>query len=126
VTSQENWDVIKKEKVWGVSERSRHKMEKVNVGDFLVFYVKKQGIAGIFKAVSKPFEDNRKLFETRNEKEVYPVRVRLEILVLPKKIIPLERLSKKLTFVSRGHWALQIAMREISKDEYEIIRMMLS
>jgi len=126
VTSQENWDVIKGKKIWGVSKRYRRKMEKVNVGDFLAFYVKKQGIAGIFKVVSKPFEDNKELFEAKKEEEAFPLRVKLDILVLPKEVIPFETLAKKSKFFSLGPWALQLAMREISKDEYETIRALLS
>jgi predicted RNA-binding protein len=126
VTSQENWDVIKGKKVWGVSERYRRKMEKINAGDFLVFYVKKQGLAGIFKVVSEVFEDRRELFEARKEEEAFPLRVKLEVLVLPKKTIPFETLAKKSKFFSQGPWALQLAMREISKDEYEKIRALLS
>lgn len=126
VTSQENWDLVRRKKVWGVSERYRRKMAKVKIGDLFVFYVKKQGLAGIFKVISEPFENHEELFETRREGEVFPLRVRLEAHILPEEIVPLDKLSRKLKLLSRGHWALQLAMREISKDEYETIRNLLS
>jgi len=39
VTNEENWEVIKKRKVWGVPRRSREFVERVKPGDLLVFYV---------------------------------------------------------------------------------------
>lgn len=124
VTSGENWNVIRKRKTWGVSGRHRRQIAKVKEGDFLVFYVKGQGLAGIFKVVSEPFEDEEKLFK----KGLFPNRVRLESLVLPEKMIQFKELAKKLKFVSVERWRvhLQVTMRTITKEDYEIMKAALS
>ena len=66
VTSEENWDVVRKKKVWGVPRANKRLIENVKRGDLLVFYVSPKSIRGIFEAVSEPYEDDKRTFTIRS------------------------------------------------------------
>ena len=127
VTNEENWKVVKTRKVWGVSDRNRRRMEEVKLGDVLIFYVKPQMLAGVFKIISEPFESHEKIFSTSGfaVKEEFPHRVKLESLIVPKKPMIFKILVPKLKFIlNKEKWMghLRRAMQMVSKDDYEIIR----
>ena len=42
ITNRENWEIIEKHNIWGVSERHKNTIMKVKKGDKLVFYVKQE------------------------------------------------------------------------------------
>jgi predicted RNA-binding protein len=107
VTSEENWNVIKDKKVWGVSERNHLKIERTKPGDFFVFYVKRKKIGGIFKVIDKPFKDNKNIFDSTglSEKERFPYRVKLDTVVVSKKLVEIGELIGKLDFIiNKKRW----------------------
>jgi len=109
VTNEENWRVVKKRLVWGVSERYREKMESVEVGDFLIFYVKPKRIFS-----SAGFPSN----------EVFPYRVRLEPVVVPDEPVDFVPLIEKLSFIVNKRWwtgYFRQAMRVIPKEDFKSI-----
>ena len=66
-----NWKVVKEKRIWGVSERHKSKLNRVEIDDILTFYQKQEKIEDkmlpsrisvIFKAASKPFKDEKKIF----------------------------------------------------------------
>jgi len=127
VTNEENWTVVKQQKIWGVSERYRREMEEVEPGDALVFYVKPKRIGGIFKATSKSFQSDTKIFGTTgfSEEEVFPHRVRLERMIVPDKPLGFEGLIPKLKFITnKEYWTghLRRAMRTIPEGDFELVR----
>ena len=86
ITNEENWQIINKSNVWGVSERWKKNLIQVKPRDHLIFYVmqtKKDRetvpprIAGIFKVASEPYTDKKKLFKPHREKEIYPYRIKI-------------------------------------------------
>ncbi len=131
VTNKTNWDVVREQRVWGVTDRSRLRLWKVEPGDVLVFYVKPKTIGGIFRANSEPFESDKTIFSSTgfSRKETFPNRVRLEKVVIPEKPIAFERLVPKLGFIAnKKRWGgyLMTAMLEIPKKDYEIIRSVMA
>jgi predicted RNA-binding protein len=127
VTNEENWNVVKKRRVWGVPEkRGKRQIEAVKPGDYLVFYVTPMRIGGIFKAVSEPFESKERIFSWTNfgREEMFPYRVKLEPNVVAKELVPFDKLVGKLNF-SKGHkrWNIMVrrAMVEISERDFEVI-----
>ena len=126
VTNEENWEVVKKRRVWGVPERRKRQIERVKAGDYLVFYVMPKRIGGVFKAVSKPFQSDDRLFSWGEfgRDEVFPYRVELEPTILPRKLLQFGELISKLKFITNkkmwsGH--LRTAMRTIPTEDYETI-----
>ena len=127
VTTNESWNVVKKQRIWGVSERNRRKIERVKPGDFLVFYVKPKKIAGIFKATTKSFEDNERIFGAAgsDQNDVFPYRIRLETVKLAESPIPIEGLVGKLKFItSKTMWRgyFRRAMQIISEEDFSEIK----
>lgn len=130
VTNAENWEIIKKENLWGIPEK--RKMPDVKPGDKLVFYVKQKGpkdypkIMGIFEVVSEPFDDKTSVFKAPSKsKEVYPHRVKIrsvEIFDPPKNF---KEYVKDLSFIkSKQYWSLSLlgkAMIKLSNKDFEIL-----
>ena len=131
VTNDENWGIIKQKKVWGVPRRSRGFIERVKTGDLLVFYVSPKKIAGIFKAISEPFQDDEKIFsyEGFGREEIFPYRVRLEPVLIAQEPLQFDSLIPKLRFiVNKKRWTgyLRRAMIDIPKEDYDLIFRVLS
>lgn len=127
VTNKENWHIVRQEKIWGVSKRNQKLLEKAEIGDFLVFYVKPKKLAGIFKIISKPFESKKEIFSSTGlvEKEIFPYRVKLEPMIIPNKFKDFEELIPRLRFIARKKtWPayLRKAMIRISKNSYDVMR----
>lgn len=128
VTNEDNWNVVRKQKIWGVSEkRGRSQVESVKPGDYLVFYVTPKMIGGIFKAVSKSFESREKIFSWAafGKEEVFPYRVRVNPSIVTNKPLPFDKLVGKLGFTKgRKRWSIMLrrAMFKISARDFDIIR----
>ena len=127
MTDEDNWKIVKKQRIWGVSKRNRGKLKSVNLGDHLIFYITRNGIGGIFKVISNTFENDTRIFDSRRFiKEVFPYRVKLKPILIPKKFIEFKPFISQLRFIKRKDkkWATSIqgrAMISISKEDYEII-----
>jgi predicted RNA-binding protein len=127
VTNEENWDVIKRQNIWGVPDRDKQRVQAVKAGDILVIYVMPKKIGGIFEATSQSFESQDKLFSWGDfgREELFPYRVKMRPLVLPKELLSFDKLIPKLRFITNkktwsGH--LRRAMRIIPKEDYEKIK----
>ena len=127
VTNEDNWQTIKEKKVWGVpAKRGKRQMEAVKRGDCLVFYVMPKRIGGIFEAASEPFESSEKIFNWTEfgRPEIFPYRVRLKPVRVPKEPVHVETLIGKLGFTKRRkRWSvlLRRAMLGISEEDYMLI-----
>lgn len=126
MTNEENWNVVKKRKVWGVPDRDRRRIEQVKLGDYLVFYVMPLRVAGVFRAISEGFESSEPIFSWGEfgRPEIFPYRVRLESMIIPEEPLQFTELIPKLKFITNkkiwtGH--LRRAMRTIPKEDYEVV-----
>ena len=132
VTNEENWQVVKERKIWGVSEGNRKRMERVKPGDALVFYVKPKMIRGIFKATTKPFRSDEKSFRTTGfpEEETFPNRVKLEPAIILEEALSFENLVPRLKFIiNKKRWNVHLmgrAMQSIPKDDFDFIKSLAS
>ena len=128
ITNRENWEIIKKQHVWGVSERHKNTIMKVKKGDKLVFYVKQevQGkekypsmIVGIYEVASEPYRDETEIFKGGT----YPWRINIKPIKLGQ--LEFKPLVLKLKFIKNKEvWSGHLvgkAMREIPKEDYELI-----
>jgi len=136
ITNDENWEVIKKRNIWGVSERHKNTIGKVKKGDKLLIYVK-QGkvndevkpsrIVGAYEVVSNVFRDSTRIFSSKGfiKNEVFPYRVRIKPIKIFDKPIEFKPLIPKLTFITnKKKWSGHLmgkAMRTIPKDDYDLI-----
>lgn len=126
VTTEENWEIVRKKKIWGVSKTNSDILNRVKPGDYLIFYIKGKMIGGVFEVTSNPFIDSEKIFDTKGliENERFPNRVRLKHLIVPDNPLKLEKVIHQLGFVSNKEtWShhFRRAMRNIPKKDCEII-----
>jgi len=137
VSNFDNWEVVEKEHIWGVSERYRNTINKVKIGDSLLIYVSEirignkilfpVAITGSFEVTSSVYEDTSKLFSTSNffEHERYPLRIKLKPLSFFKHPVEIKSLIPKLKFITNKiRWNGHIrgkAMRVIPEEDYELI-----
>lgn len=128
ITNKDNWKVIRERKIWGVSGRNRKQLESVKPGDKLIFYVKPKRIAGVFESVSDMFESDARIFSSVGftGEEIFPFRIKLKALIIPKESIEFTPLIPKMTFVKRKDtmWRGSIygkAMRQIPENDYKVI-----
>lgn len=124
VTNDDNWKVIKEKRVWGVPERRKKIIERVDPRDMLVVYVAPKRLGGIFEVVSKPYESKREVFK-KVRGEIFPYRVDLSpirVLLEPTEAVEVMR---KLSFIPKGrHWSapLRRSMVKMTEEDYRIIK----
>lgn len=126
VMDEENWQIIKNEKIWGVPKRNHKRIKKVEIGDMLVFYMKPKKLVGVCRAKSAPFTSDEKIFVTRgfSEEETFPYRVRIQPFMIPRKPVSFESLIPKMRFIANKKiWPVYLrkAMQSIPKEDYETI-----
>ena len=136
IKTEENWNVIKKKNIWGVQEKHRNTIGKVNAGDKCLIYVmstKKDDelipprIMAAYEVISTVKVDKSKIFKPpeRNKNEVFPLRIKLKPVKIFEKPVEFKQLIPKLKFIkNRQKWTGHIqgkAMREIPKEDYQMI-----
>jgi predicted RNA-binding protein len=128
VTNKENWQVVKEKKIWGVSEGNKYQLERVKIGDFLIFYVKPKRIGGVFVAVSNIFRSDERIFSSSGfpSDETFPNRIRLKPWLIPKKPIDFTPLIVKVSFIKRKDWKWGTsifgrALKAIPESDFKLI-----
>ncbi|MFO7966892.1 MAG: EVE domain-containing protein [Archaeoglobaceae archaeon] len=109
VTNPENWMVINKEKVWGVSNLYRRVLNKAKKGDKMVICTiegdekrKKVDpkIYGIFEVESDPCKDCKIIFHSFRQ-ELCPHRVKIKPIKTPEEPVPIKRFAQNLSFTEK-------------------------
>ncbi len=132
ITSIENYKKCLKEKLWGVKippevKDNRYlnlikRIEKEDKTDYLVFYIKKSKnkkegmkITGIFKRVSTPFEDKRKIWDDG----IYAYRFKIKLITKKVYERPFNKdIIKKLKLNKiKCVQSLQGSMKELPKED---------
>ena len=137
ITNRDNWNVIKKRKIWGVPKRHKNTIAKVKPGDKLLIYVKQERkdkqilepkIVGIYEVVNEPYEDSKRIFKSPPHlNETYPLRVKIKPVKLGE--VDFKQLIPRLKFITnKKKWSGHLmgkAMREIPEEDYKLIKKLL-
>ncbi len=96
--SEENWEILKKEKIWGSKVRPEGLMEWVLPKDQIIFYVRgSKSFRGIFEIAGEWFDDSKNLrwFDEKEQREIiYQSAVPIRLIILGiAKIDDLQELS---------------------------------
>ncbi len=135
ITTEENWNVIRKENIWGVPERHKNTIARVKPGDKCLIYVmstKKDGeiipprIVAAYEVESEVFKNSTRIFKSPpNKNEIYPLRIRLKPIKIFSTPVDFRSLIPKLKFITnKRKWTGHIqgkAMREVPKEDYDLI-----
>ncbi len=137
ITNSDNWQIIKKNNVWGVPSRHQNTINKVKPGDKLLIYLKQERdknrniieprIPAVYEAQSKVYNNSSKLFKTPQGmgSESFPLRVKLKPVKIFSKPVEFKPLIHKLKFITnKKKWSGHLigkAMREIPEEDYNLI-----
>ena len=125
----QNWEIVKKRKVWAVKNKLRTK--RVKKGDQIIFYVKRSGsFQGIYMVVSDWYKAKDSKWSDDEEGEIkYPFECKLEEVQLGDAVF--NQLITTLEFVrgrTNPHFTLQAHStgpanygHDISLHDYQVI-----
>jgi len=142
VTTPINLEIVLKNEVWGIEDDGRIMGIKekgpgreifgkhVKIGDRLFFYSKgNYMIQGVYEVASNPYRDHTRKWPDKT----YPNRVEIHDINLGKPTRPTlfnsPSLLKGLSFVKNlSQWGtyLQCSMRLITKEDYELILLLIT
>ncbi|MEM0268771.1 MAG: EVE domain-containing protein [Candidatus Korarchaeum sp.] len=130
LTNDDNWPVVRSERVWGLPEGRENLIKRLKRGDYLFIYLtsSRRGkellpprLAGLFEVSSDPYRDPSRLFKDRS----YPNRVRLEPLIVPEEPMEFKPLIQKLEFLkNKRFWSahLRSGLVRISERDFELLK----
>ena len=136
ITNEENWNVIRKNNVWGVPERHKNTIARVKPGDKLLIYLKQERdkdkiieprIAAAYEVTSQVFKDSSRIFKSPPSmgNESFPLRIKLKPIKIFDKPVDFKSLIPKLNFIkNKQKWSGHLmgkAMREIPEEDYKLI-----
>ena len=108
--SEDNWEIIKKENVYGAPETSgvRSLIQLIEPGDVVIFYVKIKGskklggkFVGAYEVISSWYREDKPLWpdEVKEDKVKYPWRIKLKPIKLG--VVNFKELVPKLKFIEK-------------------------
>ncbi|MBP2132191.1 putative RNA-binding protein [Methanomicrobium sp. W14] len=135
-TNRDNWEIIRKNNIWGVPKRNKKSIERSKPGDKILIFVKQEtvedtiipsAITAAFEIASKPFEDTAPLFirpPSMHGDESFPYRIRLRPIKIFPEELDFKALIPKLNFITnKKQWTghLRTAMRTVPDEDYDFI-----
>ena len=121
MTTEENWEIIKKQHVWGVTDRHQNILAKTEVGDLLVYYVISKQLGGIFRVETEPTRDSKHVFKGGS----FPNRINISPILVSKSPIEFSaQLRDQLDFIkNKQRWSAHFrrAMLAISEKDFHTI-----
>lgn len=133
VTNDDNWPTVKGKHIWGLPEGRENLIKRLKRGDYLFIYLmsSKRGdeflpsrVAGLFQVASDPYRDSKRIFKGR----LYPNRVKLKPILIPKKPVEFKPLVPKLTFIkNKQFWAahLRSGLAKIPEQDFKLLKTVL-
>jgi hypothetical protein len=132
VSSPENFEVSRTRgfDIAGMKSRHRKKVETVQTGDTVFFYmVGIKAIGGLAEVTGTHFEDHTHIWDSRKEGEEYPFRFPTKPVVILEKdqFVEVVDLVDALEYPKRWpreHWTLafQGNVHKLSEDDFQIIK----
>jgi predicted RNA-binding protein len=122
VTSEENWKTIKRRNIFGFNEKSKKDLDKLNLKDVAIIYIKGKKIGGIFEIVSLQYTKKIKFAEGE-----YPYMIELRKIKLPKESLEVtDKLIQNISiFKGKLRWGTILmgrATKQINQEDYLYIK----
>ncbi|WP_287583936.1 EVE domain-containing protein [Candidatus Borrarchaeum sp.] len=125
VTGRDNAEIVDKKGIYGVSDRHKKAINKVNVGDSVLLYITGESVFyGVYEIKSELYKDNKRVFKS-SIRIIFPFRVKLKRIMKFTNSIQIKPLVNKLNFIkNKEKWYSNFfgqAVIEISRSDFEII-----
>lgn len=120
IIDKNNWKIVKENKIIGTNYKDKAQLIKKD--DLIIVYITRLSlIAGSFRVITV-FSDKKKKIEGG----VYPYRMTLEPLKIPKKPIDIKSLINELNFIkNKSKWFFHLfgsrGLRKLSELDYNTI-----
>ena len=122
VATNNNWKKCLENKSWGVKERYKHTIQRMNVGDEFLVHLTDNKTAGICKVTREYYYDTQPIWGDGNS---YPHRIGFEPVKIPPKPIDAKesynRHLREKHGTSGGYFGNPI--RQISDSEFSIFEL---
>ena len=56
ITNEENWGFIKKKEIFGFNDERKKEINKLNIGDHIIIYIKGKEIGGLFSIINLDYK----------------------------------------------------------------------
>lgn len=128
ILDRRNFDIVIQKKIWGVSERHKNTISKVEIDDRLVFYITKESVfGGISEVASDNFIDEESVFlpPYGDWNQTFPLRIIIKPVTIFKEPMKIKPLIPKLDIIkNKNNWAghfMGKAMVQIEKHDIDLI-----
>ncbi len=135
ISTRANDKITRKKLVWGVANRYKKTIARVNEGDTFLMYTMQEvvdgeiipsAVTGIYEASSEVYEDDSSIFVTPKAlgNEIFPLRIKVKPVKIFKEPIPFKPLVPKMIFIkNKTMWSgsIRTAMRVIPEEDYQTI-----
>jgi predicted RNA-binding protein len=122
ITNEANWEIIKKNEIYGFNEGHKKFLDEIKVGDYLVMYVIRKKFGGLFRVASKNITNGVKFKDG-----VYPYKIKLKTVFIPKYSLDVTNdiVDKISIFKNSIRWGTILfgrSIKRITKEDYEYIK----
>ena len=135
--SEDNFEISKQHNLIGMRESMKRDLDKMQVGDIVVFYVPKktidsysnypttkvQAFKGIAEITSETFSNDEPIWKPQGN-EIFPQRKKVKFLETDLNV-PIRPLIEQLSFVTNTAWwalPLRRGYVEIKESDLELIK----
>jgi len=121
IINQKNWDIVKKTNIIG--SKYGTKMSLIKKNDIIIIYIKMlSSIAGEYKVILN-YKDEKEHFHG----DIYPFRLKLELIKILKNPISIRSLINRLEFIrNKKSWYTHLyggwGIKQLSLKDYKIIK----
>lgn len=124
VTDDINWCIIKKNLIWGVRKKYINILNRTNLGDAAIVYIKGRKLGGSFKVNSKPYLKNG-IFAG-----LFNYNIDLTAINIPSEPVYFsDDVIKRLKFITnKKKWSLHFfgrSVKNISKEDFEYLNSLM-
>ena len=125
ITNLSNWEIIKKEKVYGFNEKNKRYYENLKEGDIVVIYVVPKRIGGLYEISNVNYQGNVQL-----PYRSYPYRIALKEDLVPKDMLEVtaKTIGNLSIFSHTISWGMVLmgkSILQLKRHDYNKIRSLM-
>lgn len=119
VTDEDNWKIIRDKEIYGFNEKSKKDLEKLQLGDSVVIYIKGKKIGGVFEITNL-----NEITTTKFKGDNYENKIKLKKIFIPNYPSEFKKnmVNNISIFKDKSRWGTILmgrATREINEQDYK-------
>ncbi|TET89590.1 MAG: EVE domain-containing protein [Methanomassiliicoccales archaeon] len=122
VTTPENWPLCLNTKTWGVGDTYKALLKNVQVGEYVLFYVRGMTVSGIVRVTKPYFYSEERIWKD----SLYPHRVLFEPDLVSEETVNIRQFFYSFFPGMAPSGYFRKAFRRLPEDQFELFRDFLS